>query len=271
MSRINDRVERLDEAQWRQFEQQGSLVLKGLLPPDRVEALQNRIDQIMLGKARVDYSRMLMQLDSESGTYEDAGAQSKGHKGPTLNYRKIQDLEYDACFLELMRHPVLHDACRRIHGQEADIACFRAMFMNKPANRGTFLPWHQDRWNYLDRDPELTVWIPLDSATVHNGCVQYVPRSHKAGLINPEHSSGFLTEQQAQKWAPKDKVRFLELEPGDVALLHNRLLHASDVNRSQQSRRAFSVCYMDARTRHTDGRNVAYPIIFGKTAIAPQW
>ena len=32
----------------------------------------------------------------------------------------------------------------------------RAMFMNKPANKGTFLPWHQDRWTALDRDPQIT-------------------------------------------------------------------------------------------------------------------
>ena len=47
---------------------------------------------------------------------------------------------------------------------------------------------------------------------------------------------------------------FLELAAGDVALLHNHLLlHASDVNRSDTSRRAFSVCYMDARTVTANG------------------
>jgi len=271
MPHTKERIEGLNEEQWKQFEAEGSLVLKEFLPSELLQELRDRIDAIMLGKARVDYNRMLMQLDSESGAYSEAGAQSKGHKGATLNYRKIQDLEYDARFLELMRHPVLEDACRRIHGPDADIACFRAMFMNKPANRGTFLPWHQDRWNYLDRDPELTVWIALDPATVANGCVQYVPRSHKVGLINPEHPSGFLTEEQAAKWAPKEKVACLELEAGDAALLHNRLLHASDVNRSGQSRRAFSVCYMDAATRRVDGRETGCPVIFGANAIEAEW
>ena len=36
---------------------------------------------------------------------------------------------------------------------------------------------------------------------------------------------------------------------GECALLHNWLLHSSDVNHTDIPRRAFSVCYMDAQTR----------------------
>lgn len=258
----------LTDEQWRSYEQEGYLILKGFLSPERLIALQQRIDDIMLGKAQVDYSRMLMQLDSETGAYDDAGVQSKGHKGATLDYRKIQDLEYDPTFLELMRHPVFEDACRRVYGRDADVGCFRAMFMNKPANKGTFLPWHQDRWNFLDRDPELTVWVALDPATIENGCVQIVPRTHNIGLINPDHPSGFLTEEQAAKWAPREKVVYVELDAGDVVLLHNRLLHGSDKNHSSQSRRAFSVCYMDAATKHLKDADAQWPVVFGKGALA---
>jgi ectoine hydroxylase-related dioxygenase (phytanoyl-CoA dioxygenase family) len=107
---------------------------------------------------------------------------------------------------------------------------------------------HNHRRAYLDRDPLVTVWAALDPATRASGCVQIIPGSHRSGLINPAHHSGFLTEEQTARHCPPDKVVFLELAAGDVALLHNHLLHASDVNRSGTSRRAFSVCYMDART-----------------------
>jgi hypothetical protein len=54
-----------------------------------VDKLRNRIDEIMLGKADLDYSKLMMQLDSETGRYEDSGEQTLGHKGSTLNYRKV--------------------------------------------------------------------------------------------------------------------------------------------------------------------------------------
>ena len=250
----------LTTAQWERYERDGFLNLGRLLDPDELAALQDRIDAIMLGEADVPYNRMLMQLDSDTGRYEDAPAQTAGFKGRGLNYRKIQDLELDPLFLAYMRRPIFRDLCRRVYGADTPIASFRAMFMNKPAGKGTWLPWHQDRWSNLDRDPLVTVWTALDRATVANGCVQIVPGSHRFGLINPEHPSGFVTPEQAAQLIEANPRVPVELEAGEVVVLHNWLLHASDVNRTNISRRAFSVSYMDART--TDRGGHSYPLIF---------
>jgi ectoine hydroxylase-related dioxygenase (phytanoyl-CoA dioxygenase family) len=239
--------------QWKFYEDNGYLKLGKLLSDADLGALRNRIDEIMLGKASLDYGRIFMQLDSETGRYEDVGVASRGHKGATLNYRKIQDLEFDDLFLEYMERPIFREICAKLYGDQTPVAAFRAMFMNKPARKGTFLPWHQDRWTHLDRDPEITLWTALDPATVANGCVQIVPGSHKSGLINPSHPSGFLTPEQTAEYCPPEKIQFLTLEPGEAALLHNWLLHASNVNQTDISRRAFSVCYMDANTKVADG------------------
>lgn len=260
---------RVTDAQWREYEELGYVNLGKLVNDADLAELQRRIDDIMQGKAPADYDRMLMQLDSESGKYEDAGEQSKGFKGSTPNYRKIQDLEFDPLFLAFMQEPLFRETCARVYGKETEIACFRAMFFNKPAHKGTWLPWHQDRWNFLSMDPLLTIWTALDPATQANGCVQVIPRSHKLGIINPDHPSGFLTKEMAEKHCPPEKARLLELKAGEVALLHNWLLHASDVNRSETSRRAFSACYMDARTRDTK-TGTTYSKIFGKDALTPE-
>src|SRR5207237_5228782 len=99
-----------------------------------------------------------------------------------------------------MQRPLFRDICEQVYGDETPVAAFRAMFMNKPAHQGTLLPWHQDRWSYLDRDPLITVWTALDPATIANGCVEVIPGSHKFGLINPEHTSGYLTEEQITRF-----------------------------------------------------------------------
>ncbi|HEX4139854.1 MAG TPA: phytanoyl-CoA dioxygenase family protein [Candidatus Methylacidiphilales bacterium] len=254
------------EQQWNEYEQQGWLKL-GRLDLSQLQKLQDRIDAIMLGKADIDYERLLMQLDSATGAYEDAGPQTYGFKGPRLDYRKIQELEHDAVFREYLLDPVFEDICTRTYGAGTPVALYRAMFMNKPANRGTFLPWHQDRWTTLDRDPQITVWTALDPATKANGCVQVIPGSHRHGLINPTHAAGFLSKAQAAAICTPDRIVHLELEPGEVVLLHNYLLHASDVNRSTQSRRAFSVCYMEAATL-LNGAPGKFPAVFGAAAVA---
>lgn len=256
----------LTDYEWQQYEREGFLHLGRLLNDIELTALCRRIDDIMLGTATVDYDRMLMQLDSATGKYEEAGPQSRGHKGARLDYRKIQELEFDPLFLTYLQRPVFREICARAYGAKVSIAAYRAMFMNQPARRGTFLPWHQDRWVALDRDPLVTLWTALDPATVDNGCVQIIPGSHRAGLINPAHPAGFLTPEQAAHHAPASKVVHLELAPGEAVLLHNWLLHASDVNRTDLPRRAFSVCYMDARTIDAQGHR--YSTVFGPGALA---
>ena len=241
-------TEILTDEQWAQYERDGFLRLGKVLSEDELKALQTRIDDIMLGRADIDSSRLLMQLDSTDGAYENAPEQSRGHKGATLDYRKIQDLEHDDLFLEYMQRPLFREICAHVYQPDTSIAAFRAMFMNKPAHKGTLLPWHQDRWNYLDRDPMITVWTALDPATRANGCVEIIPGSHKLGLLNPEHGSGFLSADSIEKHAPNEQIEYVELAAGEAVLLHNWLLHRSDKNSTEISRRAFSVCYMDAET-----------------------
>jgi hypothetical protein len=246
--------------QWEFYDHQGYLRLGKVLGDDELATLQQRIDDIMLGSADIDYDRILMQRDG-------SGDQSKGFKGAALTYRKIQDLEHDPRFLDYMKRPIFRDVCMRVYG-DIPISCFRAMFMNKPAKLGTYLSWHQDRWTSLDRDPLVTVWTALDAATVANGCLQIIPQSHLHGLINPGDPSGFLTETQAAQYCPKKEALYLELQPGEVVLLHNWLLHASDVNQTATPRRAFSVCYMDARTTNYKDSH-GYSVIFGDGALPP--
>ena len=254
----------ITQEQWNRYQEQGYLRLGQVLTDAGLLASQERIDAIMLGTAPTDTSRLLMQLDSPDGQYENAGVQSFGSKGATLAYRKIQELEYDPLFLEYLRHPVFEEICAHVYGAGTEIASFRAMFMNKPAHAGTLLPWHQDRWSDLDRDPLITIWTALDPATAANGCVEVIPGSH-GRLINPDHPSGFLTPEQGEAAMKSHGTEFIELKPGEAVLLHNWLLHRSDVNRTDVSRRAFSASYMDARTQSRGGSR--FNTVFGEKVL----
>jgi phytanoyl-CoA hydroxylase len=245
------------------FKENGYLRLGQVMAGSELADLRERIDAIMLGQ--VAYEGMFFQLDTATGVYEDLSHGPRGFQGPTLNYRKIQDLEKDPLFLAYMQHPRFRGITRQLVGEEVSV--YRAMFMNKPAGRGTVLPYHQDggsQW-HLDRERFITVWTALDDATVENGCMQVIPGSHKLGLLS-ERGHTLTPEQEALYCREADSI-FLETPAGEAVLLHNYLLHRSGVNRTEQPRRAFSVVYMDAATRSTaDGR--AFPVVFGEPSLS---
>jgi phytanoyl-CoA hydroxylase len=242
----------------------GFLHLGQVMSDADLAALRQRIDAIMLGE--VVYDGMFFQMDS-GGEYADLWKQQPGYQGPSLAYRKIQDLERDPLFLEYMRHPRFREITAELVGE--DVSVYRAMFMNKPAGQGTPLPYHQDggtQWG-LDREQFVTVWTALDDATVANGCMQVIPGSHRLGLLS-ERGHTLTPEQEAAYGRDEDSL-FLEAKAGEAYLLHNYLLHRSGVNATPEPRRAFSVVYMDAATRRTkDG--TAFPLVFGaRPAPAP--
>jgi phytanoyl-CoA hydroxylase len=254
----------LSPAELSEFEQQGLLRLGRVLTDEQLIGLRERINQIMLGE--VSYPDMLMQLDSDSGRYEDAPEQTVGFKGPTLSYRKIEQLEQDPRFLRYLQNHLFAAIARRFIGP--DVAAYRCMFMNKPALQGTLLPWHQDggeQWG-LDRDPPITLWLALDDATIQNGCVEVVPGTHRLGLLSARGHT--ITEEQAARYCSEGAVH-LELKAGECVLLHNFLLHRSGRNDTARPRRAFSVCLMDANTRLKKDPHFVFPKLFGAGALTP--
>jgi phytanoyl-CoA hydroxylase len=252
----------LTDEQWRTYEEQGYLKLGKVLTDHELTALAQRIDHIMLGKADCDYDRFMMQREASEG--HEQSSQTLGFKGSTLNYRKIENLEFDSLFLLYLQKPLFREICEKVYGMNIRTSCYRAMFMNKPAGNGSVLAYHQDRWTDLDRDPSVTVWTALDPATIENGCVKIFPKTHRH-LINPENPSGFLTLDQANQLLGAMEPVQLELEAGEAVLLNNWTVHGSEGNKSDRSRRAFSVCYMDADTVSAEGKR--FSVVFGSDAL----
>lgn len=256
----------LSDDQWRQYDEQGWVRLGVVLDATELATLQQRIDAIMLGQ--VHYPELRFQLDT-GGAYEDLPDPDARGAGATLVYRKLQGLEADPLIRGVIQRPIFRNICGRHYGDHASISIFRAMMMNKPAQQGTHLPWHQDGgdvWK-LDRDPLVTTWIALDDATRANGCVEVIPGTHRLGLLSTNGST--VQPADVERYCPEEAVVPLELKAGEGLLLHNWLIHRSGINHTNAPRRALSACYMDGRTVSTlTGDH--YPIVFEGDRVSTQ-
>ena len=234
-----------DQKEFDRLGEQGYLRLGKLLSDDDVQSLQQRADDIMLGK--VCYEGMLFELDSDSGRYDDRQRKSIGHEKSTLAYRRVDDMHLDPLFMSFLRHDIFRSITRRMIGD--DVSTYRAMLFNKPANRGTHLPWHRDGDHKGHQ--MVNIWTALDEATIANGCMQLAMGSQ------------FLDEEAwPEESQESEEIIHLTAEPGEGILLHNKVAHRSGLNTTSQARRAFAFSYVEASTG-TDGRGVPLPAIFG--------
>ena len=55
-----------------------------------IDDLSKKNNKIMMSQCKIDYSKIWMQFDSESGLYSDLNFGGFGFKGATVNYRKIE-------------------------------------------------------------------------------------------------------------------------------------------------------------------------------------
>lgn len=102
----------------------------------------------------------------------------------------------------------------------------------KPARHGGVVAWHQDYsyWTRTTPLAHLTCWAGLDDSTRENGCVHYVPGSHRwpdlpvTGLAGDMDAiRSVLTAEQRAMFKPVP----VELKAGEASFHHPRLIHGS--------------------------------------------
>ena len=112
--------------------------------------------------------------------------------------------------------------------------------INKPAEDCAPTPWHQDEayWNPNFDHNAISVWVALQDVDEWNGCMTFVPGSHRAAvrphrLIHPD-THGLRLDAEAD---PSGAVP-CPLSAGGATVHSGRTLHYAGPNHTGQPRRA---------------------------------
>ena len=157
---------------------------------------------------------------------------------------------------ELTRNERVLDAVEAAIGP--DIMLLRAGFFMKPPHSTGHVTWHQDLtyWG-LDRPEEVTAWIALTPVTEANGCMRFVPGSHRQGIVehvDSDDRENFLTRGQsiAVPVQESDSVSVV-LAPGEMSLHHGQIFHASGPNNTDGWRIGLAARYVTPSTKQVVG------------------
>jgi ectoine hydroxylase-related dioxygenase (phytanoyl-CoA dioxygenase family) len=174
-------------------------------------------------------------------------------------------------FHDILWHPAFTVPASQL--LEGPVRFWHDQLFCKPAKHGGVVAWHQDYsyWTRTKPMAHITCWIGLDDSTRENGCVHYVPGSHRWELLpitglagNMEAIREVLTDEQ---WKQFNQPVAVELKKGECVFHHPLMVHGSFGNRIDRPRRATVInAFRDGVRSDTDQELLAGvpPILTGK-------
>lgn len=219
---------RLSDEQVEFYRKNGYVAGVPLLTDEQVEALREELSELM----NPAHPRNHLFYEYNSNESKDPAKIVFHALGAWRISQGFHDLLWNPAFT-LPASQLLEGAVRFWHDQ---LFC-------KPARHGGVVAWHQDYsyWTRTQPLAHLTCWIGLDDSTRDNGCVHYVPGSHRwpdlpiTGLTGDMDAiQSVLSDEQKDLFKPVA----IELRKGEASFHHPRMIHGSFANTTSSPRRA---------------------------------
>ena len=210
------------------FHENGYLAGVKILDEKQIEVLRGALDELM--KPEQAANTLFYEYHTNESTEKDK-----------ILFHALGAWRVSEAFHDILWNPSLLVPASQILG--GAVRFWHDQLFVKPARDGGVVAWHQD-YSYWTRTApvnHLTCWIGLDDSTRENGCLHYVPRSHKWNLLPRKNLANDmnaifddLNEEQREEFKPVA----VELKKGEASFHHPLTVHGSFENFSENARRA---------------------------------
>ena len=164
-----------------------------------------------------------------------------------LKHRADQGVLYDLFqrhpeFQEMARNSNILDALEAVLGP--DIFMYENSVVYKPKGRQNGVPYHQDFISRPNEPIKYIAWMAIDRVAKDSGALKVIPGSHRKGFL-PWHRVKGETHHDRIDPAILDTTNemLVELEPGDVLIFNQLVVHGSDEMSSDSLRLVYRVSY----------------------------
>jgi phytanoyl-CoA dioxygenase PhyH len=211
------------------FHRDGFLSIDHITTADEVTVLQDIYDKLFEVDAQIDERDRLELAAGKDAPPALPQIVNPDHYAPelrdTLAYRNAQVV------------------AAQLLGPEVQPAGMHAI--RKPPRDGAATPWHQDEayWDPALEHRAISIWVPLQEATIENGCMQFVAGTHALEvqphqLINPD-SHGLAVVDPESVGEPV----ICPLPPGGATVHTSRTMHYAGPNTTDGPRRALIMAF----------------------------
>ena len=264
----------LGEDRRKAWERDGFVVLPGFVPPDRVESLRHRIDDLVAGYAsqglpdgaatvfsttdqtHAQDNWFLTSADVIRPFFENGAFDADGNLVAPMD-RALNKMghalhDLDPAFDQFSRTTDLASLVAELG--ITDPLLLQSMVIFKPPRIGGEVVCHCDH-SFLWTDPQTVVglWFALDDATVANGCMWAIPGGHVGGArtrFRLDGTGGTTTDVLDPTPYDHGDLVPVEAEAGTLVAFHGCLPHWSGANTSDRPRLAYTLHVIDGTAHY---------------------
>lgn len=227
------------------YRRDGCVILPDFLTVEEVDELLHAIEESVakMGRQKVagDGNKELI----ESDTYYDRVFLQR------LNLWKINDT-----VKKYFLNPALGEMLCKLAGIDGIRVWHDQTLQKQPWANPT--AWHLDNpyWSFHSRDA-LSIWVALDEATIQNGCLYYLPGTHKTARfdnvdIGPDVGALFTVYPE---WKTIEPI-VAEMKRGWAGVHNGLTAHGAGPNMTPYPRRAMTCAYMPDGSRFNGQQNI---------------
>ncbi len=200
-------------------------------------------------KAKFERDGVLFPLDvleaAEVRRYREAIEGLERRAGGPLSYVGHPHSFFPWAF-DLAREPAILDVVQDLLGP--DLLISATLILCKQPRSAGFAAWHQDgRYDGPEPEGSLSAWVALTPSRRESGCMRVIPGSQREGPRPHDEtwrSDSLLKRGVELRVHPDERLAVdVELEPGQMSLHHNLIVHGSLPNGSDAKRLGFIIRY----------------------------
>jgi hypothetical protein len=207
------------------------------------------IDTPLISETELEWCRKILMrmLESGEGRSEGRNLDLIAREGgeDTVLPTVLQPSLYATELRKLSYRKTALAVARQLLGPQAAFVGDHTIF--KPVHKGGPTPWHQDE---AFREPcfeydEISIWIALTDSTIENGAMQYIPRSHRLGVLPHRLNGGATDANTIECYAGFDpkSAAIRPIPAGAMIIHHGRTVHGSAGNKTNTPRLAYILQY----------------------------
>lgn len=240
---------KLSQAQLDQYDRDGFLMFDGLYSAQEVALMKQELQRVQ-------------SIETDHLVRERSGGIAK----TLFRVHDDQSPTRSAPFYAATRSPRLLQPAQQIL-RDPSLYVFHTKCNLKTAIDGSVWQWHQDygtwRQDGVPRATLTTALLMLDEPTEFNGCLYFIPGSHRLGNLEPELDDK-TTSYRLWVVPKQELVRIMKEspdpvpivgKPGTVVFFHPNILHSSGHNLSRFDRWHAYFVYNTVANRPNDVPN----------------